>query len=266
LNGTTALVVGGRGYLGGSLCSALADYGANVVAADLAVTSRAAAGVERTADPRVEQQVVDVTSEPSVDALVDSVVRTRGRIDALVFAVTAKPSDFYKPYTECSLEGWQSILRAELDGAFLVTRRVGATMEQGGGSMVLLGSIYGVVGNDQRLYEGANLAEVYGSGRPPDRIYAHAAYATAKGGIVALTRFLAAYWGERSIRVNCVSPGGVSYPSENDVFVRRYSDRVPLGRKAAPDDVSSAVAFLISDAAKYITGHNLLVDGGWTCW
>src|SRR6185295_594732 len=141
----------------------------------------------------------------------------------------------------------------------------GVTMESGGGSIVLLGSIYGVVGNDQRLYEDANLAAVYGSGTHADRIYAHAAYATAKGGIVALTRFLAAYWGDRSIRVNCVSPGGVTHPAENDAFVKRYADRVPLRRKAEPQDVASAVVYLASDAARYVTGHNLLVDGGWTC-
>lgn len=266
LHDRTALVVGGRGYVGRAICSALADLGADVVSADLSDASRAAEGARRVADDRIEQRMVDATSPASVDALVETTFGRRRRIDALVYAVTAKPDDFYRPYAECSLEGWQAILRAELDGAFLVTQRVGTVMESHGGSIVLLGSIYGVVGNDQRLYEGANLAEAYGKGRPPDRIHAHAAYATAKGGIVALTRFLAAYWGHKSIRVNCVSPGGVSHPSENDAFVRRYADRVPLGRKAALEDVASAVAFLLSDGSRYVTGHNLLVDGGWTTW
>jgi NAD(P)-dependent dehydrogenase (short-subunit alcohol dehydrogenase family) len=266
LTGKTALVIGGRGYLGRHVTAALAAHGAHVVSADLAESSRAAvradAAIESGAN---DQRIVDVTIASSVDTLVADVLTTYGGIDILVYAVTTKPADFYRPFAECSLEGWQSILHAELDGAFLTTQRVGAAMEARGGSIVLLGSIYGVVGNDQRLYEEANLAEVYGQGSET-RTYAHAGYATAKGAIVAFTRFLAAYWGHRQIRVNCVSPGGVSHPAENDAFVRRYADRTPLGRKAEPDDVASAIVYLASDAAKYVTGHNLLVDGGWTCW
>ncbi len=266
LEGRIALVVGGRGYVGREVCSALSNAGAIVVAADIQDRSKAAAGAGSADDTRIEQKIVDVTVATSIDALVEDMIRTHGGIDALVYAVTTKPDDFYKPFTDCSLEGWQAILRTELDGAFLVTQRVGAAMEPRGGSIVLLGSIYGVVGNDQRLYEGSNLADAYGAGGAAGRIYAHAAYATAKGGIIALTRFLAAYWGDRGIRVNCVSPGGVAHPAENDAFVKRYSERVPLGRKAAPGDVASAIVYLSSDAARYVTGHNLLVDGGWTTW
>ena len=266
LSGRVALVVGGRGYIGRAACSALADAGAAVVSADLSDRSKAAAGAEQPADDRIDQQLVDATSASSIEALVELTIRRHRGIDALVYAVTTKPADFYKPFAECSLEGWQAILRSELDGAFLVTQRVGAAMERRGGSIVLLGSIYGVVGNDQRLYEGANLADAYGAGAQAGRTYAHAGYATAKGGIIALTRFLAAYWGDRGIRVNCVSPGGVAHPAENDAFVRRYAERAPLGRKAEPEDVAAAVVYLASDAARYVTGHNLLVDGGWTCW
>jgi NAD(P)-dependent dehydrogenase (short-subunit alcohol dehydrogenase family) len=268
LGGTVALVVGGRGFLGRRFCTALRGAGAVVCSADRPLQSRAAA-LDSSAGPLddIEPFDVDAVDPASVEALVSRVVAGHGRIDTLVFSVTTKPQDFYKAYTECSLTGWQEILRVELDGAFVVTQRVGAAMEKHGGSMTLLSSIYGVVGNDQRIYEGANLDQVYGdapAARP--RIYAHAGYATAKGGLIALTRYLAAYWGHAGVRVNCVSPGGVSHPAENAAFVRQYSEHVPLGRKATVDDVAGAVLYLASPAAAYVTGHNLLVDGGWTAW
>ncbi|MGQ0732908.1 MAG: SDR family oxidoreductase [Acidobacteriota bacterium] len=254
------LVLGGRGYLGQRFCTALAEAGAVVTSADRPGTGPVeASGV-------AAQMEVDVTSEASMTDLVRQVTRDRGGIDVLVYAVTTKPPDFYRPLEECSLEGWRTILQAELDGLFLACREVGRAMGESGGVMVLLSSIYGVVGNDQRLYEGSNLAEVYGrDGQAPERIYSHAGYAAAKGGVVSLTRFLAAYWGAR-IRVNAISAGGVAHPAENEAFVARYSDRVPLGRKAKPEEIAEAVVFLASDASSYITGHNLVVDGGWSIW
>ena len=211
--------------------------------------------------------VVDVSDEVSIAAVVDRVVAESGRLDVLVYSVTAKPDDFYKPFTECSLDGWRLILRAELDGLFLAAQSAGRAMERaGGGSMIFLSSIYGVVGNDQRIYEGSNLPELYAGVPAGTKQYAHAGYAAAKGAVVSMTRFLAAYWGDRHIRVNCVSPGGIGHLGENETFVRRYSDRVPLGRKALPDEINGTIVFLASDASSYITGHNLVVDGGGTAW
>jgi NAD(P)-dependent dehydrogenase (short-subunit alcohol dehydrogenase family) len=270
LSDKVALVVGGRGFLGRRFSAALAECGAKVYAADLAAPSAAARKDEgAVSSAGVEQRTVDVTDPGSVEALVDGIVSEVSTIDVLIYSVTAKPKDFYLPFTECSLEGWQTLLGTELDGLFLTAQQVGRVMESsGGGSMVFLSSIYGVVGNDQRIYEGANLAELYGDvdGNRPERIYAHAGYATAKGAVISLTRFLAAYWGEQGIRVNCVSPGGAAHPGENEAFVERYADRVPLGRKAEPDEITDAVVFLASDASSYVTGHNLVVDGGLTAW
>ena len=269
LDGKVALVLGGRGLLGRRLAAGLHAAGAVAYAADLPMTSKAALN-----DPGfvqhagVRQLEVDVTQEVSLDEVVATVLEAAGRIDVLVYSVTRKTDDSYSPFTEARLEGWRDVMRAELDGLFLATQRVGSVMEnQGGGAMVFVSSIYGVVGNDQRIYEGANLAELYGKGqRAGDRIFAPAVYAAAKGGVISLTRFLAAYWGEAGIRVNCISPGGAAHPGENESFLRRYCARVPLGRKSDMDEVVGPVVFLASDAASYITGHNLLVDGGWTAW
>jgi NAD(P)-dependent dehydrogenase (short-subunit alcohol dehydrogenase family) len=200
--------------------------------------------------------------------MIEQVSAAATRIDVLVYSVTAKPKDFYVPFTECSLEGWQLVLRAELDGLFLVAQSAGKIMERAGaGSMIFLSSIYGIVGNDQHIYEGSNLRELYlGDTSETKQVYAHPVYAAAKGAVISLTRFLAAYWGDYNIRVNCISPGGLAHPGENEEFLKRYSARVPLGRKGGLDDVSGAVVYLASDAANYVTGHNLVVDGGWTAW
>lgn len=270
LSNKVALVVGGRGFLGRRFSVALAEFGARVYAADLSEPSLAAkhdpTDVSLTS---IVQRAVDVTNAESVRALVEGIVAETSRIDVLVYSVTAKPKDFYLPFTDCSLEGWRTLLRAELDGLFLITQQVGRVMESAGhGSMIFLASIYGIVGNDQRIYQGANLAELYAGvgGDKPKRVYSHAGYAAVKGAVISLTRFLAAYWGEHGIRVNCISPGGVAHPGENEEFVRRYSERVPLGRKADLDEISGAVVYLASDASSYVTGHNLVVDGGWTVW
>ena len=272
LTGKKILVVGGRGYLGRHLCAALQEFNAEVFSADLPVTSRAAeAAVDKVSLEGVKQCNVDVTDKQSVSRLIDGLLEEIKEIEVLIYSVTAKPADFYAPFTECSLEGWQQVIKAELDGLFLMTQLVGCAMEKGNnGNIILLSSMYGVVGNDQRIYEGANLDTLYvGDGSGSNRqkqIYSHAAYPVVKGGIIALTRYLAAYWEGRNIRVNCVSPGGIEHAGENQKFVEQYSSRVPLGRKARVDEIASSVVFLASDASSYINGHNLIVDGGWTAW
>ena len=184
--------------------------------------------------------------------------------------MTAKPNDFYLPYTECSLKGWQSVISAELDGVFLVTQSVGKIMEKKRrGSIILLSSMYGVVGNDQRIYKGSNLDNLYVNKKNKNnkkQIYSHSVYPTVKGGIISLTKYLAAYWGNKNIRVNCISPGGITHEGENKKFVSKYSEKVPLGRKCELDEISPAVVYLASDESSYITGQNIIIDGGWTAW
>ena len=270
LNDKVALVVGGRGFLGRRFCAALVEFGAKVFSADLPDISMAARQDASTVSTEgITQLNVNVADPVSVIEMVAQVTQAAGRIDCLIYSVTAKPKDFFNPFTECGLDGFHTILRAELDGAFLVTQQVGRIMEsQQSGSIIFLSSIYGVVGNDQRIYVGSNLEQLYVGveSDKPKRIYAHPGYAVSKGAVISLTRYLAAYWGAMGIRVNCISPGGLAHPGENEEFVMRYSQRVPLGRKAGLDEISGAVVFLSSEAASYITGHNMIVDGGWTIW
>ncbi len=270
LAGKQALVVGGRGYLGGHFCAALSECGAKVYSADLVAQSRAASGAHDSRHAEHgEQFTVDVTKPESVSRMTADVLQRAGRIDVLVYCVTARPKDFYGPFTESSLEAWQLVLRAEMDGLMLTAQQVGRAMEKANsGNIILTSSMYGVVGNDQRIYEGANLAQLYGEKdqEAPKRVYSPAVYSAVKGAVISLTRYLAAYWEGRNIRVNCLSPGGVAHPGENEAFVKRYNQKVPLGRKANVEEIASALVFLASDAASYVNGHNLIVDGGWTIW
>ena len=271
LKNKVVVVVGGRGYLGRDFCQKLRSQNATVISADLPVTSKAAIKSEyKNEFDDVEQLDLDVTNKESVAEVVQYIVDKYKKIDTLIYGVTAKPNDFYAPFTECSLEGWQSVISVELDGVFLVSQEVGRVMErEEQGNMIFISSIYGVVGNDQRIYKGSNLAGLYTNDEEEidnKQIYSHSVYPVVKGGIISLSRYLAAYWGGMNIRVNCVSPGGVYHEGENETFLKKYSDKVLLGRKAEVSEVTGAVVYLASDVAGYITGQNLIIDGGWTAW
>ncbi len=269
LNNKIILVIGGRGYLGRDFCQKLRSQNATVVSADLPVISKAASKSDYSHQFKdIEQVDIDVTSRESIVKVVSNIVIKYGRIDTLVYSVTAKTDNFFVPYTEYSLDNWRTIINIELDGVFLATQEVGRIMEQeNGGNIILLSSIYGVVGNDQRIYEGSNLSELYADEENGDKkIYSPAVYPVSKGGVISLTRYLAAYWGEKNIRVNCISPGGVYHTGENEEFLKRYSEKVPLGRKAEVGEITGSVVYLSSNEASYVTGQNLIVDGGWTAW
>jgi len=170
----------------------------------------------------------------------------------------AKSANFFEPFETFALEEWNEVMAVNLTGAMLCAQVFGAAMaKRGGGSMVNTLSIYGIVAPDQRLYEGSEYL-----GRA---INTPAIYAASKAGLWGLTKYLAAYWGHCGVRVNAVTPGGV-FSGQNGTFVENYARRTPLGRMAQADDVANAMRYLASDASKYITGHNLVVDGGWTVW
>jgi NAD(P)-dependent dehydrogenase (short-subunit alcohol dehydrogenase family) len=271
LKNKIVLILGGRGYLGRGFCQSLCEQNAHVISVDLPKESKAASSSDfREEFKNIEQLDLDVTNQSAVVKLISHVLEKHGRIDTLIYSITAKPSDFYKPFTECSLEGWQSVIQSELDGLFIVTQEVGRSMERREkGNIIFISSIYGVVGNDQRLYKGSNLDQLYSGHeelKNASQPYSHSVYPVVKGGVISLTRYLAAYWGEKNIRVNCISPGGVYHEGENEIFVKKYSEKVPLGRKAEVKEVASAVVFLASDDSSYITGQNLIIDGGWTAW
>jgi NAD(P)-dependent dehydrogenase (short-subunit alcohol dehydrogenase family) len=265
LTGKTALVTGAGGILGRGFCQVLAAHGARVAAADIDAAA-AAATVEhvRTTTPGAEafEVVCDVSNPESVEGMVASVVERSGGIDVLNSNAATKSEDhdaFFAPYEKYSLAEWRRITSVNLDGMFLVTQAVGRRMAESGrgGSIVLTASIYGSLAPDPRIYEGS----LY-MGRP---INTPAVYSASKAAVIGLGRYLAAYWAPRGIRVNSLSPGGVD-SGQNETFKQRYGQRVPLGRMAARDEMQGAMLFLASEASTYVTGQNLLVDGGLSCW
>jgi NAD(P)-dependent dehydrogenase (short-subunit alcohol dehydrogenase family) len=260
LSEKVTVLFGGSGILGTQFAKALSDHGAIVISCDLKNPE--------IQDKRIQYIEMNAAEPKEVEKVAQQLIDEYRRIDVLINSVTAKGSDFYLPFDEVSLEGWEIGLKGNLSVPFITCQKFIKQMcKQKSGSIINISSVYGLVGNDQRIYEGSNLHEIYVNDSPDiERIYSHGVYNAAKAGLNNFTRYLAAYYGGNNIRVNCISPGGVAYPKENDTFLKKYSEKVPLGRKANADEMNGAVVYLASDASSYVTGHNLVVDGGYTCW
>ena len=195
---------------------------------------------------------MDITDDQSIQTGIDQIVAEFGRIDGLVNNAYPRTKDWGTKFEDIDPESWRTNVDMQLNSYFVCSQKVLKIMAtQNSGSIVNIASIYGVVGNDFTLYE------EYGGTSP-------AAYSAIKGGLINFTRYLASYYGRKGIRVNCVSPGGI-FDHQHPSFVKRYEDKVPMGRLGQPEDIAPAVSFLLSDEAKYITGQNLIIDGGWTC-
>jgi NAD(P)-dependent dehydrogenase (short-subunit alcohol dehydrogenase family) len=258
LSGRTALVTGALGLIGREHCRALAGAGARVVVADL--DEKACVGFARELGGGAIGVGVDITEADSVRRA----GRASGPLDVLVnnaaindkFESPQAAAELSK-FENYPLELWQKSLDVNVTGTFLCCQILGAEMaKRRRGSIVNVASTYGVVAPDQSIY------------RRPDgtqRFYKSAAYPATKGAVLSLTRFLAAYWGEAGVRVNALSPGGVE-DGQDEHFVKAYSAKTPLGRMARATDYQGALVFLASDASAYMTGANLVVDGGWTAW
>lgn len=263
LSGKTALVTGASGILGRHFCSGLAEAGAAVALVDI----RAEAVQELAAElagkygTKALGFVCDVSDPASVAGMVEQVVGKFGGIDILHNNAAGKSDDldaFFAPFEDYSFEQWRQIMAVNLDGMFLVAQAVGKQMvSQGRGSIIQTSSIYGLMAPDQRIYEGS-----FYLGR---QINAPAVYSASKAGVIGLTKYLAAYWADKGIRVNAIAPGGAE-SGQNEEFMRRYSARIPMGRMAQAHEIVGALLYLASDASSYVTGQTIAVDGGLAAW
>jgi 2-deoxy-D-gluconate 3-dehydrogenase len=265
LDGQTALVTGAAGLLGRQFTRALGVAGAKVVVADLdknAAEDHAQKLLEDKIDVLAVQ--VDITNPESVQEMVDSAVTAFGRLDILVNSAALDPkfdpenldAQSANAFETYPLESWKSALDVNLTGMFLACQAASRQMvKQNYGVMINICSTYGLVGPDQRLYE-----------RPGGpRQYKPVYYSVSKAGALGLTRYLATYYAGKPIRVNALTPGGI-YNQHDDIFLKAYSARTVMGRMAEQDEMSGAIIFLASKASSYMTGANLVVDGGWTAW
>jgi len=264
VSGRNIVITGAAGMLGTQYANTLSEAGANVILLD--VDEQKSAKLAQTLVKRyktdVNSYVVDITQENQVAKIKDQVVSNYKRIDGLVnnAGYTNKTAilnskKMYLPFEEFPSDIWDSSIAVNLTGAFYCCREFGKHMlKQNKGVIVNIASTYGIVGADQRIY-GKN------------QINSPVSYAAAKGAIINMTRYLASYWHGKNIRVNTLSPGGVMDEKYQDKdFIKRYSERTMLGRMAKKEEYNGAILFLLSDASSYMTGANLIVDGGWTAW
>ena len=235
------LVTGGQGLLGTQILKELSEH--NVIAINL--------DINVCNDLSLRTIFCDITSEESIDSAISTVIKEYGRIDGLVNNAYPRTADWGNKFEDIEFASWQKNVDMQMNSCFLFCQKVSKIMKvQKFGGIVNIASIYGVVGADFSVYEGTNMTMP-------------AAYSAIKGGIINLTRYLASYLGEYNIRVNCVSPGGI-FDNQPQQFVDNYERMVPMKRMGYPDDIAPSVAFLLSDASKYITGQNIIIDGGWT--
>ena len=260
LKGKVAIVTGAVGLIGQKHCEALAEAGANVVACDLDASKCEA--IAKSLPTESFGLGLNVTDKQSLLAAKDEILQRFGTIDILVNnaaindmfenpALAAEQSMF----ENYPLEMWEASLNVNLTGVFLCSQVFGTVMSENKyGSIINIASTYGIVGPDQTLYQDENGNQNF---------YKSPSYPATKGAILNFTRFLAAYWGNKNVRVNTLSPGGVEN-GQDEYFIQNYSKKTPLGRMAQSSDYKGAVVFLASEASSYMTGGNLVVDGGWT--
>jgi NAD(P)-dependent dehydrogenase (short-subunit alcohol dehydrogenase family) len=223
------IVTGGSGLLGREIVKNLESKGAVAINADINV-------------------VTDFKN--SILNAIKLVIEFYGKINGLVNNAYPRTKDWGTKFEEISYESWQKNVDMQMNTTFLFIQKVMPELLKNKGSIVNITSIYGVVGNDLTIYENTSITTA-------------APYSAIKGGIINFTRYLASYYGRQGVRVNCVSPGGI-LDKQHELFIANYESKVPMGRMGNPDDIAPAVSFLLSDDAKYITGQNLIVDGGWT--
>lgn len=265
LKNRTALVTGGAGLLGKQFTRALGQAGAQVVVADLDYDLAAAHARDLQAEGILAIGVgVDVTNPDSVSDMVARAVGEFGSLDVLVNSAALDPkfdpgnleAQSANAFETYPLETWRKAIDVNLTGMFLSCQAAARQMlAQDYGVIINICSTYGLVGPDQRLYE-----------RPDgSRQYKPVYYTVSKAGVLGLTRYLATYYAGKPIRVNALTPGGI-YNQHDDVFLQAYSTRTVIGRMAHLDEMNGAIVFLASEASSYMTGANLVVDGGWTAW
>ena len=235
------IVTGGNGLLGSEIIFQLKRQGALVINLEINI---------KTNDELTEVEC-DITNTKSIINSIDLILKKYSKIDGLVNNAYPRTSDWGNKFEDVKIESWKSNVDMQMNSIFYLSQRVLEIMQnQKFGSIVNMASIYGVVGPDFSLYENTEMTMP-------------AAYAAIKGGVINFTRYLAAYYGKYNIRVNCISPGGI-YNNQSEIFVKNYERKVPMNRMGKTSDIAPAVCFMLSDESSYITGQNLVIDGGWT--
>ena len=255
LKGKVIVITGACGLVGRAFCEAAAQFGAHVVAVDIpqADPEAFAKELQERHNNTMLGVAIDVASKADVTGLQKAVLDAFGTIDGLVNGHQNKSHLIFEPFEEVSEDNWDTVVNINLKGSFLTCQVLGSWMaDNGGGSIINIPSTYSVVAPNQNLYKGTSL------GCP-------AAYSASKGGIDALSRYLASYWATKKVRVNMITPHGV-WNNHEKQFEDNFARFSPMERLSYNHEVASAMIYLLSDASSYVTGDNMLVEGGWTVW
>lgn len=255
------VISGANGILGRTFCKALAEYGAKLSLIDVSFDQHFIDELSTYSKHPIQQFILDLTDLDLLKTTVEKIEEVNGPVDVLFSNAATKGKNldrFFDSYEEFDFRVWQEIMSVNLDAMFSLTQAIGSKMaQQGKGSIILTGSIYGILAPDQRIYDGSQY-----NGRA---INTPAVYSASKAGVVGLAKYLATYWGHQNVRVNVLIPGGIE-SGQNEIFQKRYSNRIPLNRMGKAEELVGALIFLASDASSYFTGQTLSVDGGLSAW
>lgn len=242
LKNKIVVVVGGNGLLGKEFVKQIRENEGTAINAD----------INQKSDLDKHTFECDITDEHSIKKLIENVLTKFGRIDGWINTAYPRTADWGDRIDNIDFDSFRKNVDMHMNGYFIASKlAIDAMLPNQKGSLINIASIYGVVGPDFTIYEGTKMSN-------------SVTYAAIKGGIVNFTRFLASYYGANGIRVNTVSPGGI-FDNQPEPFLSNYNKKVPLKRMGTPQDIAPGVVYLLSDAANYVTGQNLIIDGGWTC-
>jgi len=259
LSGKVAVVTGAAGQLGGEFVRALLNTGAKVAAFDLKIDNPKGK-LSAIKSKKILRVQTDITDRDCLEEALKIVVSRLGKPEILInnAALDAPPNNINEetgPFEMYPQNLWDANMNVNLKGMFLCCQVIGGHMAKtGGGSIINISSIYGILSPDQRIYEYKN--------KP---FFKPVSYSVSKSGVLNLTRYLATYWAKKKVRVNTLTFGGV-FNDQDKVFLKNYAQKVPLARMARQDEYNGAVLFLASEASSYMTGSNLIIDGGYSCW
>jgi NAD(P)-dependent dehydrogenase (short-subunit alcohol dehydrogenase family) len=267
LDGRVAIITGGAGLLGIRHAQVIAEVGGVPVLWD--IQSKAAEEFSRDLASHYgvpsQGMEVDITKSEAVKAAFDKVITTYGRVDILINNAANDPkvasdvTSSWSRFENFTLDLWNQDLGVGLTGAFLCSREIGTYMAAHGGGVILnIASDLGVIAPDQRIYRQEELPDDRQPVKP-------VTYSVVKHGLIGLTKYLATYWADRNVRVNALSPGGI-FTNQSNEFVQKLTQLIPMGRMADVNEYKAAVLFLVSDASSYMTGTNIVIDGGRSCW
>jgi len=235
------IVTGGNGLIGKEIVNQIKSEGAICINFE----------INQDTTENLSNVYCDITDETSIKNALSIVLKKYKRIDGLVNNAYPRTKDWGKKFEDIELASWKQNIDWQLNSYFYLSQQVVIQMaKQQKGSIVNIASIYGVLAPDFTIYEDTEMTMP-------------AAYSAIKSGLINLTRYMASYFGPKQIRINCVSPGGI-FDNQNQKFVNNYEKKVPMRRMGKPEDIAPSVVFLLSDDADYITGQNIIIDGGWT--